>query len=169
MQNKAVFLDRDGVINRETGDFVFETGKFEFIDGIFDALHKLQKSGFMLIVITNQSGIATGRYTHQHVGEIHEMMLRELSLQGISIAEVYYCPHHPSTGKCLCRKPESLLIEKAIARFNIDPARSCMIGDRDRDIEAAAKAGVKGFLIKSNEPVHRYVDEIIKETGGIPL
>lgn len=153
----------------ETGDFVFETGKFEFTDGIFDALFRLQEAGFMLIVITNQSGISTGRYTHQHVDRVHAMMLRELSSQGISITEIYYCPHHPSTGKCLCRKPECLLIEKAIARFNIDPARSWMIGDRDRDIEAAAKGGVKGLLINSNEPIHQCVNEIIREKGGITL
>ncbi len=163
MQNKAVFLDRDGVINRETGDFVYETDKFSFNPGIFDSLLRLQENGFMLIVITNQSGVSAGRYTHKHVGRIHAKMIEELSSRGIFISAVYYCPHHPSTGKCLCRKPKSLLVEKASARFDIDPSRSFMIGDRERDTEAASGAGVKGFLINSNAPIDWCVDIIVSE------
>jgi D-glycero-D-manno-heptose 1,7-bisphosphate phosphatase len=85
-----------------------------------------------------------------------------LSGHGISFLEIYYCPHHSEIENCLCRKPESLLFEKAIARFNIDTGQSWMIGDSERDIIAAEKAGLKSILIRSNEDIRKYIDRIIK-------
>jgi D-glycero-D-manno-heptose 1,7-bisphosphate phosphatase len=161
LKNKAVFLDRDGVINRETGRHVFDTGSFVINNGVFEALSLLKTRGYILIVISNQSGIARGLYTHDHVREVHAMLIKELKARGIELTEIYYCPHHPSAGNCLCRKPGSLLIEKAIARFNIDPRMSWMVGDRERDIEAARRAAVRGILIQSNDPLRKYVEKII--------
>ncbi|MFO7923237.1 MAG: HAD family hydrolase [Bacteroidales bacterium] len=160
-KNKAVFLDRDGVINREKGDYVYKPEEFVINRGVLKALKKLRKDGFLLIVITNQSGIAQGRYSHNQVEKLHEILREQLSAHNIELTEIYYCPHHPSAGKCLCRKPGSLMIEKAVARFNIDPALSFMIGDRERDIEAAAGTGVKGILINTNESLLNYIDKII--------
>ncbi len=149
--NKAIFLDRDGVINRDRKDYTFRSEDFVFNDGIFDALKILQAKNFMLIVITNQAGIARGLYDHQDVNQVHESMLEKFRTQGVSIAEVYYCPHYGDIAECLCRKPNSLMVEKAIARFNIDAGRSFFIGDRKRDMEAAAGAGVKGILVDENQ------------------
>lgn len=158
--NKAVFLDRDGVINREKGNYIFNPGDFEFNEGIFKNLSLLRDNGFLLIIITNQGGIARGLYTHEQLDKLHIYMNQRMVENKIEISEIYYCPHHPSTGKCLCRKPESLMIEKAISRFSIDRSHSFMIGDNERDTEAARRAGVKGILINANEPLDNYLDII---------
>lgn len=150
--NKAIFLDRDGVINREIGDYVCRKDDFEILPHVPAILKKLQEFGFMLIVITNQAGIAKGLYTHADLAEIHQKMIDELAKQQIQITEIYYSPHHPDyTGKSISRKPDSVLLEKAIARFNIDPKKSYLIGDNLRDIQAAEKVGVRGFLVDSNQ------------------
>jgi D-glycero-D-manno-heptose 1,7-bisphosphate phosphatase len=159
--NKAVFLDRDGVINRETGNYVFMPDDFDLNEGITDALAMLRDRGFILIVISNQGGIARGLYTHSHVHKIHDILTKKLSVQNIKLTEIYYCPHYPATGRCLCRKPGSILLEKAISRFKIDPALSWMIGDKESDIEAARRSGVKGILVKSNDSLMNYMDIII--------
>lgn len=149
--NKAIFLDRDGVINHNRKDYTYRTADFVFNDGIFDALKNFQDKNYLLIVITNQAGIAKGIYTHEDVNRVHQLMWEEFNKHGINITEVYYCPHFSEISECLCRKPGSLLIEKAMARFAIDANRSFMIGDRKRDMEAAGRAGVKGILVEENQ------------------
>jgi len=148
--NKAIFLDRDGVINNDVLNYTWRIDDFEFLPGVFESCKFLIKKGYLLIVITNQGGIAKGLYNHSDVEKLHNYMLQQFSEEGIKITEIYYCPHHDSTGKCLCRKPGSLLVEKALARFEIDPKASFFIGDRDRDIIAAESAGVKGILTEVN-------------------
>lgn len=148
--NKAVFLDRDGILNKERGEYTYLLKDFELVSGVKEALKFFMARDYKLIVITNQSGIAREVYTHNDVKLLHDHMLDELAKEGIEILEIYYCPHHPETGKCLCRKPDSLLLEKAIARFNINPSLSFFIGDRERDMQAAEKVGIKGILIESN-------------------
>jgi D-glycero-D-manno-heptose 1,7-bisphosphate phosphatase len=165
-RNKAVFLDRDGVINREKGMYIYKPEDFELNGGLIESLKILAEGGFILLVITNQSGIGQNIYTHDHVDKIHGILQSHLSAQGIELSAIYYCPHHPSSGNCLCRKPGSLLIEKALARFNIDPSLSFMIGDKERDIEAAEKAGVKGILVRANESL---VDYALKIAGQSPV
>jgi len=160
-KTKAVFLDRDGVINRETGSYIFEPENFKINKGIFEALKLFCERGFILVVVTNQSGIARKLYSHAHVEKLHAILRERLSRQGIDLAEIYYCPHHPSAGRCLCRKPGSVMIEKAVARFNIDPSISYLIGDRDSDMQAAAGAGIRGLLIKANDSLMKYADIII--------
>lgn len=161
--NKCVFLDRDGVINKEIG-YVFRLEDFIFTDDIFPSLKKLQEAGFIFVVITNQSGIAKELYRHEDVHVIHSHLLRTMQEKGISIAEIYYCWHHPDVEPCICRKPDSGMIEKAIARFNIDVTRSWFIGDKERDIQAAEKAGVKAIMIESDSPLAGIADSIIKNT-----
>jgi len=161
--NKAVFLDRDGVINREIGEYVFSEDKFVLNDNLISGLKLLQKNGFLLIIITNQGGIAKGLYTKDDVEKLHEQLLSCLSDNQITISEIYYCPHHSDVENCLCRKPNSLMLEKAIARFNIDVSQSYMIGDNDRDIEAGEKAGLKSFKINANENILPIVKKIINE------
>lgn len=160
---KAIFLDRDGVINKETS-YVFRAKDFILTDDIIPSLKKLQQAGFIFIVITNQSGIAKGLYTHEDVKKVHEYFLSLMKKNNISIAEIYYCPHHPDVEPCICRKPDSGMIEKAIARFNIDVSKSFFIGDKERDIQAAEKAGVKGILIEPDSPINEIAEEIIQNS-----
>lgn len=145
--NKAVFLDRDGVINKEKGGWVYRMEDFEINKDIPESLKILQKKGFIFIVVTNQSGIAKGVYGHNDVARVHKFMHEFFLERGIEITETFYCPHHDEIGKCLCRKPNSLMLEKAIAKYDIDVRKSFLIGDKERDIEAAGRVGMKGILI----------------------
>ncbi len=157
--NKAIFLDRDGVINRERG-FTYRLEDFEILPELIGSLKEFRKRGYLLIVVSNQSGIAKGLYTQNDVELLHRHLQEVLKKENIAFDEIYYCIHHPDVSKCICRKPDSLFIEKALARFNIDPARSFFIGDKLRDIEAAQKANVKGLLIEANTPLSEIMFEI---------
>ena len=157
---KAIFLDRDGVINKEIG-YVFRVEDFILTDDIIPSLKKLQDAGFIFIVVTNQSGIAKELYTHEDVAKVHAHLLSLMKANDIRIAEIYYCPHHSDVEPCICRKPDSGMIEKGIARFNIDVTQSFLIGDKERDIQAAEKAGIKGFLIEADSPIMGIAEEII--------
>ena len=159
--NKAVFLDRDGVLNRELGDYVCRPEDFEVLPGAAAALKILREKGYLLIVITNQGGIAKGWYSHETLHRMHEKLRAELAGEGVELTEIYYSPQHPAfTGNSLCRKPGSMMLEKALARFNIDPTRSYLVGDRERDIEAARLAGIRGILIESDQPLLTIVSRI---------
>jgi len=155
MKNKAVFLDRDGVINRDILNYTWRIEDYHFLDGVFETCLELRNKGYMLIVITNQGGIAKEMYTHSDVEKLHHHMIAAFKKEGIVIDEVYYCPHHEITGKCLCRKPGSLLVEKALARFEIDASRSYFVGDRERDTQAGEAAGVKGILVDVNSDLKK--------------
>lgn len=149
--NKAIFLDRDGIINEEIGDYVKRFEDFKLLPHLAETLKNYQSQGFLIIVITNQGGLAKGLYNLSELHKMHQYFLNEMEKAGVTIAEIYFCPHHPDfNGNCLCRKPGSLLVEKAIARFNIDPKQSYFIGDRPRDAEAGEKVGVKGIFVPSN-------------------
>ncbi len=160
IMTKAVFLDRDGVINKELG-YVFRIEDFVITDDILPSLKKLQQAGFIFVIITNQSGIAKELYTHEDVAKVHANMLNIMKENGILISEIYYCYHHPDVEPCICRKPDSGMIEKAIARFNIDVSKSFFIGDKERDIQAAEKAGVKGIMIEADSPINGIAEKII--------
>ncbi len=156
MKNKAVFLDRDGVINKDYG-YVHRVEDFEVYPQVFPALKKLQEAGFKLFIVTNQSGIAVGYYTEEDFKKVTDYMLSLFDKEGIKIEKVYYCPHHPEgiipelTKKCDCRKPESGMIKQAIKEFNIDPKKSFLIGDKETDIQAAHKEGIKAALVKTGQ------------------
>jgi len=158
--NKAVFLDRDGVIITERGDYNYLPADINLVHGIEESLLELQKKGYIFIVITNQGGIARGLYDHSRVHEIHNDLKSHFESRKIIIQEFYYCPHHPTSSACICRKPESLMLEKALARFDIDVTQSWFIGDNERDIEAGKKAGVKTLLIPSNADLRDYLDQL---------
>lgn len=161
--NKAVFLDRDGVVNRELGRYCESVDEFEILDGLGDAIKLLKDAGFKVIIISNQGGIAKGIYTEADVNAMHEKLCKYLGNFDTSIDDFYFCPHHDSVSRCLCRKPNGLLIEKAIATHNIAPDQSYMIGDSQRDIDAAQNAGVKGILIESNSGILEICKKIISE------
>jgi D-glycero-D-manno-heptose 1,7-bisphosphate phosphatase len=148
---KVVFLDRDGVINYEPGSYTCSTEDFIINDGVGEVVKRFKENDFLVIVISNQGGIAKGLYAKEDVMQMHAKFCEYLKEYNASVDDFYFCPHHQSTGKCLCRKPENLLLEKAIAVYNIDPKKSFFIGDSERDIEAAEKSGVIGILVKPNE------------------
>ncbi len=149
----ALFLDRDGVINRERGEHTWRMEEFEVLPGVIEALSSAQAAGHALIIITNQSGIGLGLYGYKQVEDVHGYLHHMLTGHGVQLADILYCPHHPTGGRCLCRKPGGLLFERAMARHGIDASRSVMIGDRQRDIDAANSAGVRGILVEPNSPL----------------
>jgi len=159
---KAVFLDRDGVLNRERGEHTWRMQDFEVLPGVPEALRRLHDAGWMLVVVSNQSGIGLGLYGHAEVEALHGYLHDRLAEQGVALDAVYYCPHHPTKGRCLCRKPGGLLLEKAMARFGIEAGRSWFIGDRERDVEAARAVGVRPVLVPSNAPLKEVVDQILE-------
>ncbi|NQU88406.1 MAG: HAD family hydrolase [Mariniphaga sp.] len=141
-KNKALFLDRDGVINIET-NYVFKISDFIFIPEIFKIIKKYQDKGFLIFVITNQAGIARNYYTEKDVIKLNNWMVEKFREKGIIINEVYFCPHHPDfTGECECRKPKPGMILEAIKKYNIDPAKSVLIGDKESDIMAGINAKI---------------------------
>lgn len=158
---KIIFLDRDGVINVERGEYTYNVNDFVFVDGLFSALKKLQQHGFEFIVITNQGGISKGIYAHQDVLQLNHLIQEEFKKHQLQLLAFFYCPHHSDVEKCICRKPNSLLLEKAIAKYNVDCNNSFFIGDSDRDIEAANKVGVKGIKVNKNSDLNVYINQIV--------
>jgi D-glycero-D-manno-heptose 1,7-bisphosphate phosphatase len=157
---KAVFLDRDGVLNQEMGDYVRRFEDFHVLDN-FEALKTLQNRGYMLLVATNQGGLAKGWYTEDELAKMHNHLKEVYKEHGVEITDFFYCPHHPNfTGDCDCRKPKPGLLLQGIEKYNIDPALSYFIGDRERDVEAGTSAGVKGILIDSDQPISTVLDLI---------
>lgn len=152
-KNKAVFLDRDGVLNKEMGDYVCRLEDFHILDN-FEALKTLQDKGYILIVATNQGGLAKGWYTEDELGKMHKRLSEVYREHGVTFTDFYYCPHHPQfTGDCDCRKPKPGMLLRGIEKYNIDPSKSYFIGDRERDVEAGTLAGVTGILIDSDQPI----------------
>ena len=151
--NKALFLDRDGVINVHNG-YTYTTGAFIFIEGIFDLCRSYARRGFLIFVITNQAGIAKGLFTEDQFLELTAWMLEKFREEGIAIAHVYYCPHHPDiTGECSCRKPEPGMILQAAEEFNLDLSQCFLYGDMDHDLEAGRRAGIPETNLIFSPPV----------------
>lgn len=149
--NKCIFLDRDGVLNQERGEYTYKLEDFVILDGVKESLEILKESGFLLIVITNQAGIAKGLYKREDVLNCHTYSQTQTS--GL-IDDIYFCPHHPISTESLLRKPDSLMIEKAVAKWGIDIDTSFMVGDSIRDIQAAEKLGIRGILVGNKEEGH---------------
>lgn len=164
--NKAIFLDRDGIINVEIGDYIKCFEDFTIIEQLGESLKTLKDKGYIFVVITNQGGLAKKLYDEQELDKMHEFLIQEMKKYDVHFEEIYYCPHHPDfNGKCLCRKPGSQLVEKAIARFNIDASKSFFIGDKQRDIDAGNAVGVKGILVESNPDWNNLLKQIELESS----
>jgi D-glycero-D-manno-heptose 1,7-bisphosphate phosphatase len=154
MKQKAIFLDRDGVINHEIYDYICRKEDFEVLEYQIPPLKRFYEEGYLLIIITNQGGIALNRYTEAGLSEMHQILFDTYQKHGVVFTDAYHCPHHPTVNDpCLCRKPGSGMLLEAIAKYDIDPALSVMIGDKPRDVEAANGAGVKGILIEPDEQI----------------
>ena len=156
-KQKAIFLDRDGTINKYVG-FLKNIEEFEPLPGTAEAIKKINKSGYLAIVVTNQPVIARGEVTVEELNEIHNKMETELGKEGAYLDAIYYCPHHPHKGyegeipelkiDCDCRKPKPGMLLKAADDFNIDLSKSYMIGDSDNDVLAGEAAGCKSIKIE---------------------
>lgn len=176
-KQKAIFLDRDGTINKYVG-FLRNIDDFELIEGVAEAIKLINQSGYLAIVVTNQPVIARGEVTWEELNEIHKKMATLLGKEGAYVDGIYICPHHPDKGfegerpeykiDCDCRKPKPGLLLQAAKDFNIDLSESYMIGDSHRDVEAGENAGVKkSILIKENNEngLLAIINEIIKDEG----
>jgi D-glycero-D-manno-heptose 1,7-bisphosphate phosphatase len=149
MQQKAIFLDRDGVLNHDKVDYVYTIEAFKIFDGVAEALQLLKGLGYKLIIITNQSGIAKGIYTEKDVLACFDYLQAQT---GNCIDEMYFCPHHPKFDTvCECRKPGHKMISDALQKYDIDPSQSYMIGDAQRDITAGNNAGVTTIHINNGK------------------
>lgn len=159
-KQKAIFLDRDGTINEYVG-FLRKEEDFRLIPGVSEAIKKINNSGYLAIVVTNQPVIARGEVTEEELEEIHKKMETLLGLDGAYIDDIYYCPHHPDKGfegeipelkiECDCRKPKTGMLEKAAREHNIDLSSSIMIGDSTLDIKMAENAGMQSILLKTGQ------------------
>lgn len=170
-KQKAIFLDRDGTINKYVG-FLRSPGELELTDDAAEAIKLINSSGYLAVVVTNQPVIARGEVTWSGLEEIHNKMETELGKSGAYLDAIYFCPHHPHKGyegevealkiDCDCRKPKPGMLLKASEDYNIDLARSYMIGDSDNDIEAGKAAGCKDSIKIEEGGLLRAVEEILK-------
>lgn len=152
MPVKTVFLDRDGVINKEVG-YLHKIQDFEFIDGVFEACLYFQSLNYQIIVVTNQSGIGRGYYDEDDFHIINNWMLGQFKNKGIEILDVFFCPHDPESN-CDCRKPKPGMLNQANEKHNIYMEKSWMIGDKEADVAAANSAGIKNtILVKSGHTI----------------
>lgn len=164
---KAVFFDRDGVINEDAG-YLYKREDFIWTDGAKDTFAHLHNLGYAAFVVTNQSGVARGYYTEDDVNRLHRWMCEEVAEAGGKIEKVYYCPYLEGATvatydrKSSWRKPEPGMILQAFADYDIDKEKSFLVGDSPRDIEAAERAGLDGYLF-SGGSLKTFVDGILKE------
>ena len=146
---KAVFLDRDGTINVDYG-YVSRVEKFEILPGAVEGLKKMRSMDYLLIIISNQSGIGRGYYSIPDYEKVMETMHQQLGQKGITIDDCFYCPHSPESN-CSCRKPGTKMIEEAIRKWDVNVSESFFIGDKESDMKAGRKSGLKTILISEKE------------------
>jgi len=153
---KALFLDRDGVVNKEK-NYLYRVDDFEFIEGVFETCKYFQNMGYVIVIITNQAGIARGIYTKESYMTLTHWMLKKFSNNGVEIQAVYYCPHHPDFGpECECRKPSPKMILNAQDDIGIDLSGSILVGDKNTDIESGINAGVlKNYLVSTGHQIEK--------------
>jgi D-glycero-D-manno-heptose 1,7-bisphosphate phosphatase len=150
--NKILFLDRDGVINIDK-NYLYKIEDFEFVDGVFEVCRLYQDRGYKIIIVTNQSGIGRGYYTHGDFAKLTDWMIGEFKSNGVNILDVYYCPHTPDD-ECNCRKPKTGMIDKANEYYSIDYENSIMVGDKESDIQLAINAKLgKSILVRSGHTI----------------
>ncbi|MDY4920799.1 MAG: D-glycero-beta-D-manno-heptose 1,7-bisphosphate 7-phosphatase [Phascolarctobacterium sp.] len=166
MQAKAVFFDRDGVLNVDV-DYLYKISDLQWVEGAREAVAYLTQLGYKIFVVTNQSGIARGYYTVEDMQKLHEHMAREIAACGGKIEKFYYCPHHKEgkvpeyTCDCSCRKPKPGMLLEAMREYAIDKDASFLIGDSARDVEAAEAAGIRGYLFKKGDNLLEFVKNIV--------
>lgn len=148
--HRAVFLDRDGVLNRDSDDFIKSAGELELLPGAAEVVAALNRAGFVTVVVTNQSGIGRGLFAAERLGEIHAKLIREIEAAGGRISGVYHCPHRPDEG-CDCRKPALGMVLQAAREHDLDPSQSFFVGDKPDDIVCGQAAGCRTVLVLSGK------------------
>lgn len=165
--NKAIFLDRDGTINVDK-NYTYRISDFEFIPYAVEGLKLLKEAGYLLIILTNQSGIARGFYTEEDLFALNQWMFQELDRDGIRIDGFYYCPHLPDATNvdyrldCDCRKPKLRMFYKAVNEFDIDLNNSFSIGDNVRDLEICKDTNCKGYIICSETESRLELNQVME-------
>lgn len=168
---KILFLDRDGVINIDHS-YVYKIEDFEWIPGIFEGLKKAVKDGYECIIVTNQSGVARGYFTEDDVQKLQKYIEESFAAEDIPLLGYYYCPHLPDAPiskynkVCKCRKPEPGMLLQAMKDISVDKNQSFLIGDSKRDIVAANRAGIRGYLYQ-NEPMEQFIADILAKENSI--
>ena len=157
---KAIFLDRDGVINKKRTDYVKSISEFVMLKDAPTAIKLLNNNDFLVIVVTNQSAVNRGYISREELENIHEFLSKQLQKQSSHIDAIYYCPHRPDEN-CDCRKPKTKLISKAIKDFSIDKNSSWLIGDDETDIQAAKSIGIKSVKMQTDASLLECVKEKI--------
>lgn len=165
MKAKIIVLDRDGVINRDSVQFIKSPDEWEPIDGSVGAIVKLNQAGYKVVVATNQSGIARGLFTPEVLTAIHQKMLRIIEQAGGHLDGIYVCPHGPESD-CECRKPKPGLLRSIAADFKVDTTDMIVIGDSMRDLQAARACGAQAILVKTGKGAQTLLDHDI---GNIPV
>jgi len=161
--NKAIFLDRDGVlVDNSEHYYIWKSDQLKLVNGTIENLKLLIQKGFQLFIISNQGGISRGLCTKDDILKLHSEMIQILKANNIEITQIAFCPHHPEIEKCLCRKPDSLMIEKLMAKYKISKTDSYLIGDRKLDMDAAEKAGICGIQITPNQNMFPYISSLIQ-------
>lgn len=166
---RTLILDRDGVINRETGNFVKSLDEWQVLEGSLDAIARLTHKGYQVFVATNQSGIARGLYTENTLEQIHQLMLHQVRQKGGEINGIYFCPHVDSDD-CDCRKPRSGLLRQISEDHGIDLSKSIMVGDSIRDLQAGLGAGAYAALIcKDQKAIQILRAEMAAPLKNVPV
>jgi D-glycero-D-manno-heptose 1,7-bisphosphate phosphatase len=168
MTIKTIFLDRDGVVNKEIG-YLDKIEDFKFINGVFEACQHYEQLGYKIVIVTNQSGISRGYYSEDDFRNITDWMITQFNKNNIQILDTFHCPHLPDSG-CNCRKPKPGMLLEAKKKYNINMLESWMIGDSERDISAANLAGIKNtILVRSGHTINEvnsnatfFLDSIIQ-------
>ena len=163
--NKAIFLDRDGVINKERSTYVKTVSELEIFSGVANSVKKLKDAGFLVIVVTNQSAVNRGLTNHNNINNIHFNIQEYFKKNGTLIDGFYYCPHRPDEN-CYCRKPKPGLLLKAAEELKIDLKSSWMVGDSDSDIQAAKLAGCKSIKISAEMSFTSAIQTILSSVGS---
>lgn len=177
MSVKAVFLDRDGTLNKDK-NYLIKPEDFEFEENVPETLKYIYDKGYMLIVVSNQSGVARGYFTEEDVKKLHEFISEKISVLGFKIEKFYYCPHYEKgiikeySIRCSCRKPGTGMIEKAVQEFSIDLSQSFMIGDKEADMEAGKKSGLTTILVgtgygKETLKTSKWHDHYFEDISGV--
>lgn len=156
--HKAVFLDRDGTINVDYG-YVYKPEDLTLLPGVVEALQLLQREGYLLIVITNQSGVGRGYFTLEDVTKFNNLLQQTLQEQGVTITDFFTCPHAPEE-HCDCRKPSPLMLHEAIGKYNIDPSQSYMLGDKKSDVECGRNAKLTSYLVTPEHSLLYWFNQI---------
>lgn len=163
MKKKVVFLDRDGVINIERGEYTYREEDFHLVPDILSAARIFSDAGYAIMIISNQGGISKGIYTKEDVLALDNIIRDSFVQKGINVLDSFYCPHYTDNENCLCRKPKSLLLERAIAKHDVDKNLSFFIGDSERDKIAGERVGVRSLKVLANSSILEISKLLINE------